>query len=62
MSVRRYISAVCDGDVFVIYSASINVPTGSTPMLISSHVVGFRLEELGLGLGWISFFGGLFGG
>ena len=29
-------------------------------MLISSHVVGFRLEELGLGLGWISFFGGLF--
>ena len=31
-------------------------------MLISSHVVGFRLEELVLGLGWISFFGGLFGG
>ena len=30
-------------------------------MLISSHVVGFRLEGLGLGLGWISFFGGLFG-
>ena len=28
MSVRRYISAVCDGDVFVIYSASISVPTG----------------------------------
>ena len=30
-------------------------------MLISSHVVGFRLEGLGLGLGWISFFGRLFG-